>query len=142
MAKLGGSRGMLVVSGLLSALLGPGVETVQAQTRATTAPLAATRGVAEAVIQSGELVGTRVEAVAAQSHTRLRRVKQVELTDELIELSANVIKRHYADRVGSEVALECRGTRYVARIERHYHPEGGDIKPWGFHPGVSLFVVL
>jgi hypothetical protein len=60
---------------------------------------------------------------------------------DLMLASADLIKRHHAKRFGSEIEITIAGKPYVARIERHFHPEGGAVKPWGFHPGVSLFAV-
>ena len=31
---------------------------------------------------------------------------------------------------------------FVARIEQHYHPPGGALRPWGPHKGVSVFAVV
>jgi hypothetical protein len=42
--------------------------------------------------------------------------------------------------VGTQIEVEIAGKQYVARIQRHFHPEGGAIKPWGHHRGVSLLV--
>jgi peptidoglycan L-alanyl-D-glutamate endopeptidase CwlK len=45
-------------------------------------------------------------------------------------------------RLGAEVDSEITladGSRIVARVERHYHPPGGTMRPWGRHLGVSLF---
>jgi hypothetical protein len=83
------------------------------------------------------------EAVAAAVVTkrRLRRVREHELNTTLMLASAELIKKHHAKRFGTEIELEIVGKRYVARIERHFHPEGGALKPWGHHPGVSLFSV-
>jgi hypothetical protein len=71
---------------------------------------------------------------------KLRRMQKHEITKGMLELSASVVRRHYAKPVGTQIELEVAGKRVIARIERHFHPEGGAVKPWGFHPGVSLFV--
>ena len=44
-------------------------------------------------------------------------------------------------QLGTEVPFSINEKRYIARIERHYHPEGGPIRPWGYHKGVSLLVL-
>ena len=30
------------------------------------------------------------------------------------------------------------GNTYATWIEQHYHPPGGDLRPWGYHHGVTL----
>jgi hypothetical protein len=70
----------------------------------------------------------------------LRRLKKAETSPAMLQLAASIVKRHYAKPVGTEITVEVEGKQVVARIERHFHPEGGPVKPWGFHPGVSLFI--
>lgn len=71
----------------------------------------------------------------------LRRMDTRELTPAMMQAAAEVVRQHYANPVGTNVDIHVAGKHFVARIERHYHPEGGPIKPWGFHPGVSLFAI-
>jgi hypothetical protein len=70
----------------------------------------------------------------------LRRLKKAETSPAMLQVAADIVKRHYAKPVGTEITVDVDGKQVVARIERHFHPEGGPVKPWGFHPGVSLFV--
>ncbi len=70
----------------------------------------------------------------------LRRMQKAEISPAMLELAARVVHKHYAKPVGTEVTVEVEGKQVIARIERHFHPEGGPVKPWGYHPGVSLFV--
>lgn len=130
-------------------LVAPGVATVHAHSdgvEAAAQQLAAVQSTATAV---GAQRAEREGAASAESlepavpaKRRLRRVRHEELTTELMAASAELLKQHHLDRLGSEIELGVAGKRYVARIERHFHPEGGSAKPWGYHPGVSLFVVL
>jgi hypothetical protein len=71
---------------------------------------------------------------------KLRRMQKDEITPALSALAASIVRKHYAKPVGTTIEVELEGKRVIARIERHFHPEGGAAKPWGFHPGVSLFV--
>jgi hypothetical protein len=71
----------------------------------------------------------------------LRRMETRELTPAMMQAAAQVVRQNYAKPVGTNVDIHVAGKHFVARIERHYHPEGGPIKPWGFHPGVSLFAI-
>ena len=68
----------------------------------------------------------------------LRRLAASEVSGEMLVIARRIIREHHQARPGTEVAFEHEGRHYVARIERHYHPEGGPVKPWGYHPGVSL----
>jgi hypothetical protein len=70
----------------------------------------------------------------------LRRMRKAEISPAMLQVAAQIVRRHYAKPVGTEVTVEVEGKQVVARIERHFHPEGGPVKPWGFHPGVSLFI--
>lgn len=146
--KQGAKIGAFGLVALIAALVGPGVATVSAQP-AVMAPVVAPV-VAPAPVLPLETVKVEEteavvvpEAVSAPvvAKRRLRRLKQCDLTSDLIVASADLIKKHHSKRFGSEVEVEIAGKPYVARIERHFHPEGGPIKPWGFHPGVSLFAV-
>jgi hypothetical protein len=71
----------------------------------------------------------------------LRRLKKAETSPAMLQAAARIVRRHYAKPVGTEITVEIEGKQVTARIERHFHPEGGPVKPWGFHPGVSLFVL-
>jgi hypothetical protein len=71
---------------------------------------------------------------------QLRRLQKAEITPAMLKLAGSIVRKHYAKPVGTQVEVELEGRRVVARIERHFHPEGGPVKPWGYHPGVSLFV--
>jgi hypothetical protein len=70
----------------------------------------------------------------------LRRLKKAETSPAMLQAAARIVRRHYAKPVGTEITVEIEGKLVTARIERHFHPEGGKVKPWGFHPGVSLFI--
>ena len=41
--------------------------------------------------------------------------------------------------MGSEVAFELDGKRYLARLEQHYHPPGYKGGPNGWHKGCSVY---
>jgi len=72
---------------------------------------------------------------------KLRRMQKSEISPAMSQMAAQIVRKHYAKPVGTEIAIEVGGKQVIARIERHFHPEGGPLKPWGFHPGVSLFVL-
>ncbi|MEI9952724.1 MAG: hypothetical protein WDO74_28015 [Pseudomonadota bacterium] len=72
---------------------------------------------------------------------KLRRMQKEEITPSMLETAAKIVRKHCAKPVGTQVEVDVDGKHVIARIERHFHPEGGPVKPWGFHPGVSLFVL-
>jgi len=71
---------------------------------------------------------------------KLRRLQKTEVSSALLQEAARIVRRHHGKRVGTQIEVEVEGRVVVARIERHFHPEGGPVKPWGYHPSVSLFV--
>jgi uncharacterized cupredoxin-like copper-binding protein len=148
----GGDKGWKIgavgLAVLLAALLGPGVATVSAKSAPTRQMSVVKRTAIAASVADVPVAASDVDAIVAEparapvaKQRRLRRLKHRDLNSDLILVSADLIKRHHAKRIGSEIEVEVAGKPYVARIERHFHPEGGAIKPWGFHPGVSLFAV-
>lgn len=104
-----------------------------------------------AVVATAEKASSRVGATAAPAAERispphllenrgLRRLKKAETSPAMLQEAARIVRKHYAKPVGTEITVEIEGKQVTARIERHFHPEGGPVKPWGFHPGVSLFI--
>jgi peptidoglycan LD-endopeptidase CwlK len=73
----------------------------------------------------------------------LRRLTDAEVTPaitaEAVKLRNTVCR---PENIGHEYPFEADGAQFVGRIERHYHPPGGATKPWGPHPGVSVFRVV
>ncbi len=71
----------------------------------------------------------------------LRRLRGEELNPGLVRQASRIIREHHREPFGTEIPFELDGRAFVGRIERHYHPEGGPLKPWGTHAGCSLFAV-
>ena len=104
-----------------------------------------------AAAQSGEVrrvalpsivvTGERVTSPTLMPNGPLRRMTTAETTPVMIHLAAEIVRQFYAKPVGTIVEAHVAGQRVVAVVERHFHPEGGTLKPWGYHPGVSLFAV-
>lgn len=82
-----------------------------------------------------------VDEPAAEPETRLRRIRGSEMNVGLVQKAGEIIREHHKKAYGTDIPFEIDGQRYVGRIERHYHPPGGELRPWGHHPGCSLFVV-
>jgi hypothetical protein len=40
------------------------------------------------------------------------------------------------------VPFRGRGVHYLTRLEERDHEPDGALKPWGYHPGISLFVAV
>jgi len=72
----------------------------------------------------------------------LRRLTNSEVTPEITQQAKLILAGHHSDAFGTEIPFVADGTRYMARIERHYHPPGGPLHPWGPHPGVSTFAIV
>lgn len=70
----------------------------------------------------------------------LQRLPQRNVTTAVARQARRIIQAHGKDPFGTEIPFEADGKSYVARIEQHYHPPGGEKRPWGPHPGVSVFV--
>ncbi len=72
----------------------------------------------------------------------LRRLTNSEVTPAISAEAKRIIKQHHQAAFGTEFPFDADGKPFVARIEEHYHPPGGPIKPWGHHPGVSVFALV
>src|SRR5262249_17515022 len=70
---------------------------------------------------------------------KLRRLRKAEISPAMLAAAARVGRQHYTQPVGTPIELDADGKHLFAPIEQHYEPEGGPVKPWGFHHGVSLF---
>ena len=80
----------------------------------------------------------REQASEPQS-AELRRLTDDELTPALKRRAEAILEQHADRPIGTEVPFRVEGKPYVARIEEHYHPPGGEQRPYGHHKGVSLF---
>lgn len=72
----------------------------------------------------------------------LRRLTNSEVTPAISAQAKRIISEHHRDPYGTEIPFQADNASYVARIEEHYHPPGGALKPWGHHAGVSVFAVV
>lgn len=95
--------------------------------------------------------GGSIAHVSGGGATAGRRIADSEVTTDLANQAKSILTKHLASfpgcrppdlsacGVGSQYPFTSGGASFVAKIERHYHPPGGAAKPWGDHPGVSLF---
>ncbi|HYP87592.1 MAG TPA: hypothetical protein VEQ59_05555 [Polyangiaceae bacterium] len=117
----------------------------QAQPASTTSGVVASSSEPVLVVVLGAITApleivTPPPADLRLENPKLRRMQKAEITPAMLARAAKLVREHYAKPVGTQVEVEVEGKRVIARLERHFHPEGGPVKPWGFHPGVSLFV--
>lgn len=70
---------------------------------------------------------------------RLRRLKGHEVSPAMMANAQRLVRDYHASPIGTEIPVESAEGTYIARLEVHFHPEGGPVKPWGFHRGISLF---
>src|SRR3954462_7150821 len=59
---------------------------------------------------------------------KLRRMRKAEITKDMLA-AAKSVHKHYAKAVGTQIQIDVNGRPLVARIERHFHPEVGQVKP-------------
>jgi hypothetical protein len=72
--------------------------------------------------------------------TPLRRLLKREVSRAIAKHARRIIDAYAGEPFGTEIPFEVEGKTYVARFEEHYHEPGGQLRPWGPHPGVSVFV--
>ncbi len=150
---IGMVRGWMTMSVLAVGLLG--TATVAAarldahrSTSSETARAAATTSAATATARAPRDSAAETAANAAPTPApeappvrTLRRLRGNELNPGLVRQASRIIREHHREPFGTEIPFELDGRAYVGRIEQHYHPEGGPLKPWGAHAGCSLFAV-
>ena len=71
-----------------------------------------------------------------------RRLEDRDLTQDIIDNASRLLREiSPVDNVplGTERAFDSAGRHYVCVLERHYHPPGGALRPWGPHKGFSTF---
>jgi hypothetical protein len=86
-------------------------------------------------------IGCSARESDSKTDAELRRLPNEEVTPALSRRAQVILDQHNDSEIGTEVPFKVGGRHYVARIEEHYHPEGGPRKPWGYHKGISLFAV-
>lgn len=74
--------------------------------------------------------------------TVLRRLENAEVTTDISRHAQAILNANRSKPFGTEVRFVSDGASYVGRIEQHYHPPGGALRPWGEHPGCSVFAVI
>lgn len=75
-------------------------------------------------------------ALRTRRSTGWRRMTDAEVTPELGDMAQQILREHHGDPYGTVVPFW--DDEYAGLVEEHYHEPGGPVRPWGFHPGVSL----
>lgn len=70
----------------------------------------------------------------------LRYLRNDEVSPEITAKAREILAKHRTQPWGTTVPFEAGGKPYVARIERHFHPPGGALHPWGDHTGCSVLI--
>lgn len=81
-----------------------------------------------------------LESARAFGFVTFRRMRDADVTPALTAEAKRLLALHHTEPYGSEYPFALDGRRYLARLEEHYHEPGGPLRPWGYHPGISLFV--
>lgn len=71
----------------------------------------------------------------------LRRLLKKEVTRAIAREARRIVEEYHREALGTEIEFSSQGQAYVARIEEHYHPPGGEARPWGYHAGASVLVI-
>jgi peptidoglycan L-alanyl-D-glutamate endopeptidase CwlK len=69
-----------------------------------------------------------------------RYLRNEEVTPEITAKSREILAAYRHQPWGTSIPFEANGRQFIARIERHFHPIGGAIRPWGEHTGCSVGV--
>ena len=72
----------------------------------------------------------------------LLRITNAQVTPAITAAAERILQADWRRDIGFEVQFAADGLPYVGRIELHYHPFNGTMKPWGYHHGVSVFCTL
>lgn len=78
---------------------------------------------------------------AAEAERVVRRMKAKEVTTAHGLEATRILKSTYHLPMGSEIPYELDGAPFVAKIELHWHEPHVHPLPWGWHRGISLYVV-
>lgn len=89
---------------------------------------------ARAAADAAEEVETAVEMVA-------RRMRANEVTTAHGLEATRILKSTYHLPMGSEIPYELDGAPFMAKIELHWHEPHVHPLPWGWHRGISLYVL-
>lgn len=76
-----------------------------------------------------------------QKNALVRPLKGNEVTPDIKNQAEIVLRNLYGKPYGSEEKFEIEGKQYVGRLEQHYHEPGGSKKPYGNHPGITVYAL-
>ena len=79
--------------------------------------------------------------IAASPSPYLARITDAAVTPAITAGAVKVLNEYFSYPIGTEVPFVANGKTWVGRLELHFHPFNGTIKPWGYHHGVSVFCI-
>lgn len=80
--------------------------------------------------------------IAANVSRGLLRITNAQVTPAITAGAVAILQRYGRDDLGLEVPFAADNATWVGRLELHYHPFNGTMKPWGYHHGVSVLCLL
>ncbi len=69
----------------------------------------------------------------------LARLPQSRVTPGIEQGAVRVLDAYHAYPVGLEVPFRADNATFVGRVELHFHPWNGSMRPHGYHHGISVF---
>ena len=67
----------------------------------------------------------------------LLRILDAQVTPAIAAAAEKILSEDWQRDIGLEGPFVADGVPWVGRIELHFHPYNGTLKPWGYHHGVS-----
>ena len=72
----------------------------------------------------------------------LLRILNSQVTPAITAAAVEILEQDWRRDVGLEVPFVADEADWVGRLELHYHPYNGTMRPWGYHHGISVFCEL
>ena len=80
--------------------------------------------------------------LAANVSLGLLTIRNADVTPAITAGAVAILHEYGRHDLGLEVPFEADSAPWVGRLELHYHPFNGTMRPWGYHHGVSVYCLL
>ena len=80
--------------------------------------------------------------LASSASPGLLRILDSQVTPAIAAAAEEILQQDWRRDVGYEVSFEADAQPWVGRVELHYHPYNGTMRPFGYHHGVSVYCAL
>lgn len=80
--------------------------------------------------------------IAAAASPGLLRILDSQVTPAIAAAAEQILQQDWRRDIGFEAPFEADGLPWVGRVELHFHPVNGTMKPWGYHHGVSVYCLM